>query len=343
MTGPTPCLNTLHVESPDSPWSVFPDGFLGGSAPSLHTLRLQNVLPPFPSAPHLTSLAVGFDEFMNVNGPLIDQLSDCISDMPRLQYLELALRIVTEEAQTSSFAGIPTSLSELKILVFSGRSHQLEVLLQRIDAPGIIRLEVNLELEHPSATVPSLLRFICHSPKTHTPACTRIAICEGRHSSINAYLWHPYLSRVSIGLNHVRSVDLGTSMASVAAVCQSLAPALSTASRLSMESGPHHSTKDPWLRFLHHVEEWRSILATFSKATELVVESIHAMAVSRALQQPSGHELLPNLRDLEIGFYTGDALGPSDVSAELEPVIAARNAGATPYVEVCYKENIDDW
>ncbi|KAI0258620.1 hypothetical protein BC834DRAFT_847248 [Gloeopeniophorella convolvens] len=64
-------------------------------------------------------------------------------------------------------------------------------------------------------------------------------------------------------------------------------------------------------------------------------------ALAPCVNRPSGHKLLPNLRDLKVIFYTDDALGPSDVSVELEPIILVRNAGVAQSVKVSYKENWD--
>ncbi|KAI0258971.1 hypothetical protein BC834DRAFT_668488 [Gloeopeniophorella convolvens] len=347
MTVPTPGLDTLYVESADdTPSSVFPDGFLGGSAPSLRSLWLRNVLPPPLSAPRLTCFTVHFQrDPVGVDVPLIGQLSDSVCAMPQLQSLELDLRGVDEDDQTTPTTDTPTSLSELTTLVFSGRSHQLEALSQKIDAPGLMRLDAHLyDLEHPPVTVPSLLRFVCHSPNLHVPdAAARVDISES-HSSISIHQCRPYRGRgasIWIDLDHVPSVDLGVSIASVIASCQSLEPAL-IARRLRIASGhPYYTAKDPWLQFLHHVEEWHSLLAMFPRVTNATVENIHALAVCRTLQQPSGYELLPDLRDLEIIFYTDDALGPPDVSVELEPVISERNSGAAQNVNVSYKENWD--
>ena len=116
---------------------VLPDGFLGGSAPSLQTLRLERLA--FPGLPNLLSSASQLVTLQLFSVPSIgyippEEMTACLVALPNLQQLgiEFQPRFLHEFSQPLSKHAVLPSLASFH---FKGDSNYLEDLLTRIDAP----------------------------------------------------------------------------------------------------------------------------------------------------------------------------------------------------------------
>ena len=139
---------------------VLPDGFLGGSAPSLQTLRLERLA--FPGLPSLLSSTAQLVTLQLSSVPSTgyispDAMATCLVALPNLQQLgiEFQPRFLHEFSQSLSTHAV---LPSLAFFHFKGDSNYLEYLLTRIDAPMLQTFSVTFCDD--IILLPQLLRFV---------------------------------------------------------------------------------------------------------------------------------------------------------------------------------------
>ena len=143
MQRPFPELRELQLGPEDGKVTLapIPASFLGGSAPHLHLLRLEQI--PFPglpklllSATHLVHLDLRGISCSGYISP--EAMRNCLSVLTKLETLHIVFKSIQSFPRRESRSSpLPTRtlLPVLSSLWFKGVSDYLEVLVAQIDAP----------------------------------------------------------------------------------------------------------------------------------------------------------------------------------------------------------------
>jgi len=324
-----PELTDLYLLMKDDPVSILPDTFLGGSAPRLRRLSLENI--PFPAAQKLLLSANDLVYLSLRNIPdsgyiSPEDMATSVSAMTRLKTLILQFhspRLHASDPESRSPPPFPRFvLPALTWFEFQGVSMYLERLLARIDSPLLLDLGI-LFFNEVSSDVPQLHRFICHAEKLSTLAR---ATASFSYLSIRLSL-SPQLGtvdRTMIALEFIRDVAR-LPLSSLARVCNSSLPYLSTLERLDI-MGVHWSIHQD-----ENVErtQWQEFLSLFTSLKDLHLSKDMALHVIRLLNE-LGRErekvVLPALQGLFV-----EKLQPSGpIQEAIEGFVATRERSNHP-------------
>ena len=165
MLGPFPALTSLKITSRDDtiPVAVFPDAFLGGSAPRLRSCFFMGI--PFPgihklllSADQLVELTLRDTPHSSYISP--EHMVTCLSAMPNLKTFWLGFRSCELiPNQSSRWPLTPAVLPSLVEFSFKGASEYMEGLLPRFDAPLLQKVSIWL-FYVPTFETPQLYNFL---------------------------------------------------------------------------------------------------------------------------------------------------------------------------------------
>ncbi|KAI0261992.1 hypothetical protein BC834DRAFT_414976 [Gloeopeniophorella convolvens] len=330
----TPQLETLQIHS-DLPMFLLPANFLGGSPPALRILSLTNILPSLKlQFLHLTTFSFVLGGETRVRAQYLIVLVQSLHAMQALEYLQLGLPedlLVGTQFHPSFPADTSISFPRLSRVVFRGSNTHFEAVIRHIDAPALVSLDLHfLTRFHFPTTIPSLSRFIRSSAKLLALQSAYVGLSNGT-GCIKTYPSSPDDGKITLEICYDVPKPSLLVGASVAALCTSLEPVLSTAKTLAIR----HYVPDPappgvgmfW--DTDETEEtdgvrWHAMLACFSGATNVKVENKFSLITAQTLQQPAGLGLLPNLDELQL-LYTEDGDDASDILAAFEPFLKARN------------------
>jgi hypothetical protein len=169
MQQPFPTMTHLELQSRGET-VVVPDSFLGGSAPQLQRVSLFRI--PFPglpklllSATHLIDLDLQIIPHSGYFSPEV--MVTCLSVLTSLKRLRISFESPRSCPDRKSRRPPPptrTLLPTLTKLQFKGVSDYLEVLVARIDAPLLSKLEITF-FHQLIFDTPQLSQFIGRTPK----------------------------------------------------------------------------------------------------------------------------------------------------------------------------------
>ena len=302
MQVPFPELTYLILQHRyDETEPVFPlfGLFLGGSASRLRTLELHCI--PYPglpklllSATHLTSLRLYRIPDSGYISP--EAMAACLSTLTSLERVYLGFRssrpLPNQQSQRPP-PSIRTSLPVLDEFGFQGGGEYLEVLVARIDAPQLSRLDITFFNDIEFVT-PQFTRFISHTPTFEAFDEARVTLWE---SSANIELSSNY-AKLNASLNvSVYCRELDWQLSFLEQVCTSPLPSLSRLQHLYMFGRPW--PKD-WKVNLDYVQ-WLELLHSFSTVKDLYLSKGLAPCVVPALQDFVGGrttEVFPNLQNI---------------------------------------------
>jgi hypothetical protein len=151
MQKPYPALTSLHLEAYDASYSdadIIPDSFLGGSAPRLQSLYLNNLA--YPALPKLLLSATGLVRLRLKDIPSSGYISpeamaDCLSSVTRLKELQIGFQSSQPHPDLASQRPSPiqrTVLPVLTTLTFKGTNRYLGDLFSHIDAPLLESVDI---------------------------------------------------------------------------------------------------------------------------------------------------------------------------------------------------------
>jgi hypothetical protein len=148
MQEPFPALTELSLRSFAKNAPVFPDSFLGGSAPRLRDLRLVGI--PFPGLPKLVLSTHDLVNLRLYNIPRSGYFSPeamvtALSTLTSLRTLDLLFRFPRSQADRASRRPPPltrVALPALTSLTFKGDSEYLEDIMSRLEAPLLSYTEI---------------------------------------------------------------------------------------------------------------------------------------------------------------------------------------------------------
>ena len=168
MLEPFPQLTSLALRSDDESALVLPNSFLGGSAPSLRSIYLNNV-NAFPAVRRLLVSLVNLVHLYVWDIPPSSYISpegmaSCLVAMTRLESLHLGFRFPRSPSGRSGrrFPPTRTILPALLRLEFHGASEYLGDMVARVDAPfvRIVRLKFFNQLIF---NISQLSQFVDHA------------------------------------------------------------------------------------------------------------------------------------------------------------------------------------
>jgi F-box-like len=179
------CLELLQPSYHGETALIYPDSFLGGSAPCLQTLRLDCI--PFPglpklllSATHLVDLDLRRIPFSGYISP--EAVVTCLSGLTRLERLTIRFKSPRCRPDQKSRRPPPLTRTDLPVLTklnFKGVSEYLEDLVARINAPLLDKLSI-VFFHQLIFDTPLLTQFISRVPnlKTHDGAQLLVAFSD---------------------------------------------------------------------------------------------------------------------------------------------------------------------
>ena len=188
MQKPFPILTDLDIRYTDSEMaSIVPDSFLGGSAPQLRKLNLENL--PFPELPELllctTDLVhLKLNQIPDSGYFSADAMAACLPSLIRLVSLELNFQSpwpLPEREKRHTSSSTRTLFPSLTRFTFKGASEYLEDIVDEIDTPRLDSLIISF-FRQPILDTTRLARFIGRLPKLKS--CFASICLGGRHTYV---------------------------------------------------------------------------------------------------------------------------------------------------------------
>jgi hypothetical protein len=300
MQEPFPVLTSLNLSlyGRTASRSRIPDSFLGGSAPDLRYLSLENV--SFPGLPAILSSATNLVTLSLQNVPNSGYFSPeamitSLSLMTRLECLKLRFQSSRScRGRESQHPPLPTRvvLPVLTCMEFRGVSEYLEVLVARIHAPLLNYFEITF-FSQAAFHTSHLSQFISRIPKFRALKEARVVFSGGNMSvrvpSPTQPLGHTVLT---VGISHR---DPNWWPSSLARLYTSAFPLFLTVEHLYMRLPPAHwqITED---------SEWLELLRPFTAVKNLYLSKKVGLHVAPALQELAFDErlteVLPALQNI---------------------------------------------
>ena len=307
MQEPFPALTSFNLTlyGPVALHTRIPDSFLGGYAPHLRRLSLENVT--FPALPALLSSATDLVTLSLQGIPRSGYISPeamvtCLSVLTRLESLKLGFRS-SESCPGLRSQNLPSPtrvfLPALTWFEFKGLSEYLEVLVARIDAPLLNYFEIHF-FNQAIFYTPHLSQFIGRVPNFRAANNTRMVFSGGEISirvpSPTQALGRKLLT-VGISRMNLNSIWWPSSLAQLYTSCS---PLFLTVEHLYMRLPPAN-----WQYIAH--SEWVEILHPLSAVKNLYLSQRIALCIAPALQELAFDgrvtEVLPALQNIFLAEY----------------------------------------
>ncbi|KAI9460449.1 hypothetical protein F5148DRAFT_1377375 [Russula earlei] len=323
MQKPLPELSHLVFSAEKNTVTSLSDSFLGGSAPLLRELRLEDC--PFPgiitlllSASQLVVLDLWFIPDSGYISP--QDLVTALSVLSRLEILHLGFESPLSPASRPPPPLTRSVLAALTRLEFQGVHEYLEDLLAQIEAPLLNKLHVTFFMDI-DFVLPQLLRLITHAESFNS--CHRAAV-RTSDSKIRFKIFResPLFPDLSLEIS-CREFD--RQLASLAQVCSSSFPLLSALVQLDITG---YAPQSRWEDDME-TTEWLEFLAPFTAMKDLRLSDEVAPHVCQALERLAEErvaEVLPALQNI---FLRDPDLEPKYIGG----FVCARNLSGHP-VEV---------
>ena len=305
MQVPFPELATLSLSFEDLSYRpILPDSFLGGSAPRLRYLALKSI--PFPGLLNLLLSATDLVYLILSNVPDSDYFSPeamatCLSVLTSLEELYLRFNSPQSSPDQESQRPPPPARSVLPALTkffFKGVNEYLEELVARIDAPRLYQLTATFFNDIDFDT-PELIRFVSRSSTSKAPNEARVFF----GSRTASFKLQP---NVDIQVQ-ILCREPGWQLSSVAQICTTSFPLLSTTENLFIDDEVH--SQPDWKDGIENIE-WLELLLPFTAVKNLYVSKQFVPHITPALQELTGGrttEVLPTLQNLFLeGFQPSE-------------------------------------
>jgi hypothetical protein len=330
---PFPQLISLKLDSDDETVPILPDSFLGGSAPHLRLLSLCGI--PFPevrtlllSIRNLVGLRLWSIPHSGYISP--EAVVTCLSALTGLRVFFLGFR-----SPQSQVGGGTRRLPPLTRIVlpapvnftFKGNSEYLEGIVSLVDTPVLNHFKTTF-FNQLIFDTPLLRHFISHTE-----------IIKAHYRATVAFHGH----RVEVGFSPQEGAAvneglfLGIScrpsdwqLSSLAQVCSSSLPPLSTLEHLKILS--HRSHRQDDIEFT----QWLELLNPFASVKNLVLSRVSAPLVAPVLQELAGGgvaEVLPMLQNI----HSEEPRRSRHVKEAIQQFITVRQLSGHP-VAVHYDE-----
>ena len=329
MQEPFPTLTNLLLRSRNEIAQVIPDSFLGGSAPRLRELTLDNIAFPelrklLPSATHLVELDLWRIPHSGYISP--EAMVTCLSTLTRLERFCLKFQSPQSRSGRESRRPPPLIRSVLFALTyfrFKGVSEYLEDFVARIDTPMLDNLDITF-FHQLIFDTPKLLQFIGRAPnlKAHDEACVVVS-----DSGVRIAPARPFVRGFRVNLEiSCRQSDWQVS--SLAQVCRSCFPHTFIS---SLENFYIREDGYPLPRWQDDTEnsQWLELLHPFTAVKNLYLSKEFTPRIALVLRELVGEraiEILPALQSLFVEEINPD--GP--VQEAIGQFVVARQLSSHP-------------
>ena len=323
MQEPFPELTRLALLRNEITTAVLPDSFLGGSAPRLRELELQDIPSPglpklLLSATHLTHLQLFGIPHSGYLSP--EAMATALSTLTSLEVLTLRFLSPLSLPDRASRRLPPPTCIFLPVLItfwFKGVSEYLDDLVVRIDAPLLKTLDITF-FNQVLFDTPQLVQFVSRTSALKAPEKACVIFWDG-----NAVV--ELLSQAS-GYRNL-SVDIlcqnsDWQVSALEQVCTSCLPPLYTLEDLYIYESPYRYSK--WQDNIEN-SLWLELLQPFTAVKNLYLSEEFESRIMLSLQDLVGErmaEVLPTLQNI---FLEGlDTSGP--VQKASQEFVARRQA-----------------
>ena len=327
MQQPFPELRHLSVALFETVLFV-PDSFLGGSAPRLEFLELDEVLFPgliklLLSASHLVDLRLSNIPHSGYISP--DTMVTALSTLTSLSSFELRFaspRSCPDLESRRSSPSIRAVLSVLSRFRFGGVSEYLEDLVACIDTPQLSNLRITF-FNDIVFDAPQLIQFIGRTPLPRELEKAHLTFWD-RGAAVNVSQTSGYES----GGFHVGISCRGSDwqLSYLEQVCTSCLLPFSKFEDLYLYEGLY------WRRDNIENGLWLGLLQPFTAVKNLYLSEEFATRIGPALQELVGDrttEVLPALKNIFLeGFKSSDLSEP--VEEGIRQLVAARQVASRP-------------
>jgi hypothetical protein len=322
------CLNVDYEQVDELEEGTEPilfDSFLGGTAPRLRSLFLDDV--PFPgllklllSATHLVDLSLYDIPRSGYIPPEV--MATCLSALTNLRSLYLQFRYPPPRPAPEARRPPPPTRSILPSLTkieFKGASEYLEEILVRIDAPRLHKLHITF-FNQIIFDTPQLFQFISRRPTLRTPEKGHIAF----HSEAIIVKFPSQSSVYDLLSLKIPCTASEWQVSSLEQVCTSSLPPVSTLEDLYIFE--NRINRPRWQDDVENTL-WLDILRSFVAVRNLYLSSKFVPRIAPALHELVGGRTTEVLPALESIFLEDPWTTPHE---GIEKFVAARRSTSHP-------------
>ena len=324
---PFPALTNLVIwpdwKNKFQPLPVFPESFLGGSAPRLQHLWLKRV--PFPGLPKLLLTATDLVSLDIRKIPHSGYISPeamvrCLSTLTRLEQLWLVFESPKSRPVRVTQRPHPPTRSTLLALTsfwFEGISEYLEDFMARVDAPLLddfyIRLFNQLIFD-----TPQLAQFLARTPIIQPLVAIHIAF---------SYRDVKVISPASPRMKFIMAISCRQPDWQLSSLTQVFSSSFPEAFIPTVEHLYISEDEDDWEPKEDDIEDgqWMEVLRPFTTVKDLYLSREFAPRIVPALQELGG-EVLSSLQNI----FLEDLHSPRPVQGAVEKFVAARKLANQP-------------
>jgi len=326
-----PELTSLELRSNDGSAPVLPNSFLGGSAPRLRSLVLDSI--PFPGLRKLLLTAsnliqLHLNRIPNSGYISPDAMVACVLTMNNLESFTLEYSSPRSRPERASRRPPPLTrvvLPSLARFRFHGASEYLEEFLAQVDTPLLNSLHITF-FNQLAFDLSQLPQFISRTEKIKALTQAALAFYNTVIEITLSTQTQTVADRGMLVLR-VSSRESDWQLSSLAQLCSSALPLLSTLERLNIHEHPFWGTH--WQGDMENTQ-WMEFLGLFTAMEGLYLSNGVALRVARALQGLAREgvvtDMLPSLRNI---FVEGLQLTGS-VHEAIGQFIAARQLSDHP-------------
>jgi hypothetical protein len=330
---PFPALTHLELWSNDKAAPpALPDSFLGGTAPRLRTLFLNNVA--FPAVWTLLAPAVGHLVHLRLwhipdSGYISPRLMvACLSSLTRLESLELGWRSPRSRPDRGSRRPPPltrTVLPALAYFRFKGVSEHLEDLVARIDVPQLRAIKITL-FNQLIFDTPQVLRFINHTEQLRS--INRADMVFYNHS-VEVKFYPAQTAQVDFHelVLKISCRGLEWQLSSLAQVCNSSLPPLPVLERLDICAD--QNSRPRWQDDIDNAQ-WMEILRPFTAVKNLHLSWALTSRVVPALQELARESVTPGVLPVLQNLFLEGLQPPGPAQKAIREFVSARQRYGHP-------------
>jgi len=314
MKDPFPALTDLWLWSTDGMAPVISDSFLGGSAPRLRSLALESI--PFPALPKLLSSTIDLVYLHLYNIPHSGYISPsamvaCLSALTRLESLVLGFkspRSRPDRTSQLSSRRTRTILPALTRLGFRGVTEYLEDLVTQTDTPLLKDISITF-FNQLIFDISQLPKFLCRTEMFTVLDQATVSFYEQYINLELSQRTGANPARLELSIS-CRKLDW--QLSSLAQVCNSALPTLSTLERLSLHAYIYYGPALVPGQDDTEITQWLDLLRPFINVKDLQLSENVAPCVAPALQELTSErvtEVLPMLQNLFLHEFEASAIG----------------------------------
>jgi hypothetical protein len=329
MQEPFPALTNLLLRSRSEVTQDIPNSFLGGSAPRLRELTLDNIAFPglqklLSSATHLVELDLWRIPHSAYISP--EAMVTCLSTLTRLERLCLKFQSPQYRPDRESRRPPPLTRSVLPALTyirFKGVSEYLEDFVARIDAPMLDNLDITF-FHQLIFDTPKLPLFISRTPnlKAHDEACIVISDSGVRIAPVR-----PFVRGFRVDLE-ISCRQSDWQLSSLAQVCRSSFPHTFISSLENLYIREDGYPRPRWQDDTENAQ-WLELLHPFTAVKNLYLSKEFTPRIAPVLQELVGERVVGILPALQ-GLFFEEVNPAGPVQEAIGQFVAARQLSSHP-------------